>query len=82
MKTREEILPAITEVLQKVFSEPELQVTSDTSAADIDKWTSLTHIELIAEVEKKFSIRIPLKDVVRMKNVGELADCVKKLITL
>ena len=77
--TRQEIYEKLTEVFTDVFDE-EITLTDDTTAADVDGWDSLTHITLISEVEDAFGIRIAMKDVLGLKNVGELADIIEKSV--
>jgi len=75
--TRQEIFEKLNEVFSDVFDE-ELTVTAETTAADIEDWDSLTHITLISEVEDAFGIKFSMKDVLGMKNVGEMADIIEK----
>ena len=75
--TRQEIFEKLNEVFSDVFDE-EITVTEATTAADIEEWDSLTHITLISEVEDTFDIKFSMKDVLGMKNVGEMADIIAK----
>ena len=77
--TRQEIYEKLTEVFTDVFDE-EIALTDATTAADVEGWDSLTHITLISEVEDAFDIRIAMKDVLGLKNVGELADIIEKSV--
>ena len=77
--TRHEIFEKLNEVFSDVFDE-EITVTDETTAADVEDWDSLTHITLISEVEDAFGIKISMKDVLGMKNVGELADIIEKAV--
>ena len=77
--TRQEIFEKLNEVFSDVFDE-EITVTEATTAADIEEWDSLTHITLISEVEDTFDIKFSMKDVLGMKNVGEMADIIAKNI--
>ena len=75
--TRQEIFEKLNQVFSDVFDE-ELTVTDETTASDIEVWDSLTHITLISEVEDAFGIKFSMKDVLGMKNVGEMADIIQK----
>lgn len=75
--TRQEIFEKLNEVFSDVFDE-EINVTPETTSADIEDWDSLTHITLISEVEDAFSMKFAMKDVLGMKNVGEMADIIEK----
>ena len=77
--TRQEIFEKLNEVFSDVFDE-EITITPETTAADIEEWDSLTHITLISEVEDTFDMKFSMKDVLGMKNVGEMADIILKNI--
>ena len=75
--TRQEIFEKLNEVFYDVFDE-EITVTPETTSSDIEEWDSLTHITLISEVEETFGVKFSMKDVLGMKNVGEMADIIEK----
>lgn len=74
--TREEAFRALNEVFQDVFDDDTITVTDATTAADIEDWDSLEHINLIVAVEKKFGIKFTMGEVSGMKNVGEMMDII------
>lgn len=73
---REEIFEKLNEIFREVFEDDSIVVTDSTSSADIEDWDSLTHITLISEVEDAFDIKFSMKDVIGMKNVGEMVDII------
>lgn len=75
---RNEIFEKLNEIFKDVFDDETLTVTEETSAADIEDWDSLTHITLISEVEDAFDMKFSMKEVVGMKNVGEMADIIER----
>ena len=77
--TRQEIFEKLNEVFSDVFDE-DITVTYATISSDIADWDSLTHITLISEVEDTFGMKFSMKDVLGMKNVGEMADIIEKNI--
>lgn len=77
--TRQEIFEKLNEIFSDVFDE-DITVTPDTTSADIEEWDSLTHITLISEVEDAFDMKFSMKDVLGMRNVGEMADIIAKSI--
>ena len=78
--SREEIFNKLNEIFAEVFDNDELEVTDETTAADVDGWDSLSHIVLISEVEEAFGIHFPMKYVLSMKNVGEMVSIIKSMI--
>lgn len=79
-------MPALMETLQDVFrdvfGDDELQVTEATSAADVDGWDSLLHINLIIALEKRFGVKFATAEISRLNtagaNVGTLLDVLQR----
>jgi acyl carrier protein len=61
----------LDKVFQDIFDDPSLQITESTTASDIDAWDSLTHIDLIVQVEKEFKIKLSTGEVRGLKDVGD-----------
>ncbi|MBR5969856.1 MAG: acyl carrier protein [Lachnospiraceae bacterium] len=76
--TREEILAKATEIFRDVFDDDSIELTEETTAADIEDWDSLMHITLINEIEEAFGYKFGMKEVLGMKNVGEMCDILEK----
>ncbi len=76
--SRSEILKQIEEILQDEFEDDGIEVTDETSAADIEEWDSLAHLSIIHEVETAFHIRFTIGEIQEFKNVGEMADSIEK----
>lgn len=68
----QEIFDRLNEVFQDVFDDDSITVTEQTTAADIEDWDSLSHITLVSAVEDEFRMKFSMKEVVEMKNVGEM----------
>ena len=71
------IYERLNEVFREFFDDEEIEVTSDTTADDIEDWDSLNHITLIDAVESEFGVRFTMGEVSGMKNVGEMAEIIK-----
>lgn len=78
--TREEILNKVNEVFHEVFDDDSIEVTETTTAKDIEDWDSLMHITLVSEIENAFGFKFMMKDVVGMKDVGEMLDIIAQNI--
>jgi acyl carrier protein len=76
----QEILQQVTEIFRSVLQKPELILEEDTTAADVDGWDSLSNIQLITSVEKHFGIKFKLREILKLKNVGELCTSVQKKV--
>ncbi len=77
--TRAEVLKKVTEIFWEVFDDESIVLTDETTASDIEDWDSLTHITLISEIEDAFDMKFTMKQVLGMKNVGEMLDLLEKL---
>jgi len=73
---REEILNTIKAVFADTLDEENVQLTETSTADDVEGWDSLTHVQLVVAVEKKFKIRFSSKEIQSWKNVGELIDSI------
>ena len=74
--SREEVLEKVNEIFHDVFDDDSIVVVEDTTAEDVEDWDSLMHITLISEIESEFGFKFQMKDVVGMKNVGEMLDII------
>ena len=73
--TKEEILIEVQSIISSVLKK-DVSITFETIAKDVDGWDSLSHITIVSAVERKFNFRFKMKDVVNMKNVGEMVDII------
>ena len=78
--TQEEIIEKLNDIFSFVLDD-EVSLTPATTAADVDGWDSLSHITLIGEIEDAFGFRFLMKEVVGMKNVGEMIDIISARAT-
>jgi acyl carrier protein len=74
----EEITNKVQDIFREVFQAPELMVRPEMTANDVDKWDSLTHLTMIAKVEEVFGFRFKLKEMVKMKNVGDMLTIINE----
>ena len=79
---QEEITGTLKTVFQSVFNETDIAITREMTAEDVPSWDSLHHIQLISEVERAFRIKFKLREVMTMKNVGDLIDLINRKTTL
>lgn len=77
---REEVLKILTAIFQNNFDNDEIQLTDETSSADIEDWDSLEQINLVVAVQDKFKVRFNIEEVNSMSNVGEMVDFIIKKV--
>jgi acyl carrier protein len=56
------------------------EIQFETTAADIDKWDSMSNIRLLLELEKHFGIRFTGMEAASLENVGELVQLIEHKI--
>lgn len=74
---RTEIVERLTVIFRNVFTDNGLVITDEMTSNDVEKWDSLTHMLMISEVETAFGIKFKLKDLNKMKNVGNLIEIIQ-----
>jgi acyl carrier protein len=70
----------VQSIFQQVFNDPELVLRDEMSAADVDGWDSLAHINLIIAVEKAMGIKFATAEISKMKEPSQNAGTFIRLI--
>jgi acyl carrier protein len=76
MDTKEKL----QEIFRKVFEDSELEIHDGMTANDVNNWTSLTHLIMIEMVEETFKIKLTLKELIKLKKVGDLVDLINQKV--
>lgn len=74
---RTEIIEKITGIFREVFSDNNIVINDEMTANDVENWDSLTHMLMITKVEEVFGIKFKLKELNKLKRVGDLVMCVE-----
>lgn len=72
-----ESLKLLNEIFRRILKKEEIILTEGTTAHDVDGWDSLTNMVLITEIENKFGVRFSFREIVKLKNVGDLCHTIK-----
>jgi acyl carrier protein len=70
--TETEILSKLTCIFRDVFDDETLVAHPEMTAHEVDRWDSLSHIDMILLVEEAFRIRFRTREIGDLKNVGDL----------
>jgi acyl carrier protein len=73
-----ETLELMQSIFRDVFNDDALVLRPEMTAADVETWDSLTHINLIVGIEREFKVRFTTGEVASLKNVGDLATLVER----
>ena len=74
---RNEIVEKLTTVFHDVFNDSAIVLRDEMTAKDVENWDSLTHMLMITKVEETFGIKFKLKELNRLKQVGDLISVVE-----
>ena len=75
---KEEVLSTIQEIFRDILDNEEIILSEETTADDVEEWDSLTHIQLIVAIEKKFKIKFNSNEILSWNNIGEMINSVIK----
>ena len=75
---RQEIFEQLNEIFIDVLDLDECNLTDETSANDIEEWDSLSHIQLIVAIEKKFKFKFSSLEIMKWNNVGEMVNSLEE----
>lgn len=70
-------LEKIQEIMADTFDLDDLEITRETTAADVEEWDSLSHIRLIVALERQFRVKFTNAEIESLANVGELIDTIE-----
>ena len=72
---RKEIISRLNEIFEDIIDEGPVSLSETSTAKDVDGWDSLTNIQLVVAIEKKYNIKFTSEEIISWKNVGEMIDC-------
>lgn len=73
---KSETLMKVKQIISDVLDLPDVQLTRETTAEEVEGWDSLNHINIILAVEQHFGIKVRTAEIEELRNVGELVDVV------
>ena len=74
---RTEIIEKLTAVFHEVFNDNNIVLSDEMTAKDVENWDSLTHMLMITKVEETFDIKFKLKELNKLKMVGDLINTIE-----
>lgn len=69
---RKDIITKVEEIYKEILEVDSIHLEDEMTANDVEGWDSLTHALLISEVQKRFQVKFKLREVIALKNVGQL----------
>ncbi len=67
----------IQEIFREVFEDEKLIIAPESTIDDIEGWDSLTHFQMIMEVEMEYNIKFTTEEIASLTTVGELLGLIE-----
>ncbi len=71
------IIEKIKTILQHVLKHDRFEIHDELTAQMVEGWDSLTHMVIITEIEKTFTVQFKLKEINKLKNMGNLIELIQ-----
>jgi acyl carrier protein len=71
-------LERMQRTFRQVFDDDALELHQNMTAADVEAWDSLSHIDLIVGLEREFKIKFTTAEISKLAKVGDLITLVDK----
>lgn len=76
----QKILDDLTEIFREFFDDEEINLTTESTAEEIEDWDSLAQVGLIMSIEKKYLFKLNASEVGELENVGAMVDLIAEKI--
>lgn len=74
------IIEKLTSIFHEVFGDDSIVLRDEMTADDVENWDSLTHMLMITKVEEQFGVKFKLKELNKMKQVGDLISLIESKV--
>ncbi len=74
---QEQILAELQQIFCEVLKRDNIIINETSTSNDVEGWDSLTHMIIISKIEKHFGIMFNFRELMKLKNVGDLRDVIQ-----
>jgi len=64
-------------MLLEVFNIKREEITDDATPDDIESWTSISHMDLMARFEETFGLELDVEEITEMDSFGAIKETLK-----
>ena len=75
--TKQAITEKLQDIFRDVFDDESIVLYNEMTSNDVEDWDSLSHINLISDIEAKFGVTFTTDEIVETKNVGEFIKIIE-----
>ena len=68
----------LTSIFRATFGDEGIVLRPEMTADDVAGWDSISHIRLIFAIEDEFGIKLSMKDLERLDDVGSLSSTIAR----
>jgi len=72
----DDVLEQLQQIFRDILDQPDLVLTRQSNAHNVEDWDSLAHINLVSAIEKRYKIRFALGELQDLKDVGDMIDLI------
>ena len=75
--TNEQIFNELELIFIKILDFKVLNINTETKLSDIKGWDSLSHINIIEEIESKFNVNFSVGEIVTLNTISDLIKLIQ-----
>jgi acyl carrier protein len=72
------VIERLNRVFREVLEDDSIVLAPNTTAADIDGWDSLSHVQLVLAAEREFNVRLRASEIGGLENVGAFVELLER----
>lgn len=73
-----DVLTELQPIFRDILDQPNLILTRESSANNVEDWDSLAHISLVIAIERHFHVKFALGELQELKDVGDMIELINK----
>ena len=74
----QELIDRLNRVFREVLEDDSIVLAPSTTAADIEGWDSLSHVQLVLAAEREFNVRLRASEIGGLENVGAFVELLER----
>jgi acyl carrier protein len=71
------LLEELQPIFRDILDQPDLVLTRESNTNNVEDWDSLSHINLVTSIEKRYKIKFALGELQELEDVGDMIDLIK-----
>jgi len=79
--TEAEIYTFLGALFEEIFMRDDIQLTPESSAANVADWDSFKQIEILLATQERFGIKFTTREMDSMRKVGDLVTLIQQKTT-